>query len=91
MPRCARIILPGIAHHLTQRGNNREVMFLNDADYIAYLTFLHEQAGKHLVVVEGYCLMPNHVHLVLIPPDEMSLARAIGRTHYRYTQYFNFT
>jgi len=89
MPRNARIVIPGVPHHLTQRGNDRRVVFLQDADYLKYLEFLCEYAGKYRVAVHGYCLMSNHSHLVLTPPDEKELARAIGRTHGRYAQYFN--
>ena len=91
MPRAARIVLPGVPHHLTQRGNDRRAVFLQDADYLKYLEFLCEYAGKFRVAVHGYCLMPNHTHLVLTPPEEKALARAIGRTHGRYAQYFNKT
>jgi putative transposase len=91
MPRSARIVLPGVSHHLTQRGNDRQAVFLQDADYLKYLEFLCDYTGKYRVAVHGYCLMSNHSHLVLTPPDEKALARAIGRTHGRYAQYFNAT
>ncbi|MHB9026736.1 MAG: transposase [Armatimonadota bacterium] len=89
MPRTARIVLPDVPHHLTQRGNNRQTVFFHDADYLHYLALLREETTKHQVVVHGYSLMSNHTHLALTPPDEEALARAIGRTHYRYTLYFN--
>ena len=56
------------------------------ADYQRYLTLLAEQVTRWNIQVEGYCLMPNHTHLVVMPQNEIGLARAIGRTHYRYTQ-----
>jgi putative transposase len=89
MPRQARIVIPGLPHHITQRGNNRQDVFFVDGDRIAYLDLLREQCEKHKVRVLGYCLMTNHVHLVVTPPQEDSLNLAIGRTHFIYTQYIN--
>ncbi len=89
MPRRARIVLPGLAHHVTQRGNNRQDVFLVDEDREVYLRLLGEQCRKHGVSVLAFCLMTNHVHLVLTPAREDSLNLAVGRTHYVYTQYVN--
>ena len=85
MPRIARIAVPGLAHHVTQRGNNRQDVFFVDADRRVYLSLLKEQSDKHGLEVLAYCLMTNHVHLVAIPRDENSLAKAVGRTHYLST------
>jgi putative transposase len=89
MPRLARAIAVGCAHHITQRGNNRQDVFMVDQDRQAYLRILAEEADKYGLEVLGYCLMTNHVHLVAIPHEEDSLAKAIGRTHFRYSQYVN--
>lgn len=89
MPRKARIVVPGVAHHVTQRGNNQQDVFLVDDDRRAYLRLLKEQADKYELEVLGYCLMNNHVHLVVRPYEAASLANAVGRTHWRYTQYVN--
>lgn len=89
MPRFARAIAVGCAHHITQRGNNRQDVFLVDDDRRVYLHILAEEAAKHKLEVLGYCLMTNHVHLVAIPHEEASLAKGIGRTHFRYSQYLN--
>jgi len=89
MPRIARAIAVGFAHHVTQRGNNRQDVFFVDDDRQVYLQLLNEQANKYALVVLGYCLMGNHVHLVAIPHAEDSLAKAVGRTHFRYSQYIN--
>jgi putative transposase len=78
-----------LAHHITQWGNNREDVFFVDADRLTYLELLREQCEKHGVWVLGYCLMTNHVHLVATPAREDSLNRAVGRTHFIYTQYIN--
>jgi len=89
MPRLARAIAIGCAHHITQRGNNRQDVFFVDDDRRVYLELLQEQAQKYGLEVLAYCLMTNHVHLVAISHEEEALAQAIGRTHFRYTQYIN--
>ena len=89
MPRLARIVLPGVPHHITQRGNNRQDVFFVDDDRRVYLDLLGEHAERFGLKVLGYCLMANHVHLIVTPSDEESLAKAVGRTHFRYTQYVN--
>jgi putative transposase len=89
MPRLARIVIPGIAHHVTQRGNRREPIFFEAGDQEVYRDLLAEQAAKARVSVWAYCLMPNHVHLIVVPADESGLGRAIGGTHRRYTNFIN--
>jgi len=76
-------------HHITQRGNNRQDVFFTDDDYRCYLDFLRENADRFRLRVLGYCLMTNHIHLVAIPETEDALAKAIGRTHWRFTQHIN--
>jgi putative transposase len=89
MPRLARTVVPGCAHHITQRGNNRQDVFFVDDDRHVYLHLLKEQAARYALDIVGYCLMSNHVHIVATPRAENSLAKAVGRTHFRYTQYIN--
>ena len=89
MPRLARAIAVGCAHPITQRGNNRQEVFFVDEDRRVYLALLQQQADKYGLEILAYCLMSNHVHLVAIPQAEDALAKAIGRTHFRYTQYLN--
>jgi putative transposase len=89
MPRLARIVVPGIAHHITQRGNNKQDVFFVDEDKWQYLCILKEQSLAYDFRVLGYCLMTNHVHIIGIPNHEQSLAKAIGRTNFLYTQYVN--
>ncbi|MFH1615605.1 MAG: transposase [Planctomycetota bacterium] len=89
MPRLARTVATGYAHHITQRGNNLQDVFFVDDDRLVYLDYLKQHADKYRLEVLGYCLMTNHVHIVAIPGQEDSLAKAIGRTHFRYTQYIN--
>ena len=89
MPRVARIVVPGQPHHVTQRGNNRQDVFFVDDDRRVYLELLHDHGRRFGFTVLGYCLMTNHVHIVGTPEREDSLAKAIGRTHFCYTQYVN--
>jgi len=79
----------GCGHHITQRGNNRADVFFLDDDRRVYLELLAEQADKYGLEVVRYCLLTNHVHLVAIPHAEEALAQAVGRTHFRYSQYVN--
>ena len=86
MPRVARVVLPGLPHHVLQRGVRSLALFHSDADRLAYLQLLATFTARHGVQVWAWCLMINHVHLVLVPAQERSLARAIGETHRRYTR-----
>ena len=76
MPRTSRVVIAGCAHHVTQRGNNRQDVFFVDDDRRVFLVFLAEAAELFELVVDGYCLMTNHVHLVVTPGHETSLAEA---------------
>jgi len=88
--RIARAVAPGFPHHITQRGNRRQQTFFSDDDYQAYVDLMHEWCEHYQVDIWGYCLMPNHVHLVAVPSTEESLALAIGEAHRRYTRRVNF-
>ena len=89
MPRVARIVLPGLPHHVTQRGNRREAIFFEEGDQEIYCDLLAEQTSKAGVEVWAYCLMPNHVHLILTPTDADGMGRAVGEAHRRYTNFIN--
>jgi putative transposase len=89
MARLARIVIPGLPHHVTQRGNRREAIFFEDGDHEVYLHLLAEQTLKAGVAVWAYCLMPNHVHLILRPTHADDLGRAVGEAHRRYTNFIN--
>lgn len=82
--------MPGLPHHITQRGNRRQEAFFGRGDYQAYLALMRQFCAQHGVRVWAYCLMPNHVHLILVPPSEDSLCRAVGEAHRRYTRRVNF-
>ena len=89
MARLARAVAAGVPHHVTQRGNRRQPTFFGDADYAADRDMLAAACRRHGVAVWAWCLMPNHVHLLLLPADEVGLRRALGETHRRYTQAVN--
>jgi putative transposase len=87
MARQARIVIPGAPHHVTQRGNNGQDIFFVSDDYRVYLSYLKDSAVGNGLAVSAYCLMTNHIHLVVTPETEESLSRALGRAHLMYAQY----
>lgn len=89
MARLARVVAPGYPHHITQRGNRRQQTFFEESDYRLYLAILQEECDLFCVDIWSYCLMPNHVHLIVVPRDEDCLRKAIGETHRRYTRAIN--
>ena len=90
MPRIARIVAPGMPHHVTQRGNRRMQTFFGDEDYRAYLSELKTWSAEYGNRIWAYCLMPNHVHLIVVPETEDGLGRGVGEAHRRYTRRVNF-
>jgi REP-associated tyrosine transposase len=89
MVRLPRLMLPGIAYHVAQRGNRRERTFFEDSDYALYRNLLAEAAQRAGAAIWCYCLMPNHVHLIVVPADEDGLRRTFAETHRRYTGFIN--
>jgi putative transposase len=89
MARLARAVAAGVPHHVTQRGNRRQPTFFGDADYQFYRDLLASGCRRYGVSVWAYCLMPNHVHLVLVPADTEGLRLALGEAHQRYTRAVN--
>ncbi len=90
MARMARVIVPGIPHHITQRGNRRLKTFFCAEDYQTYINLMSRWCLKCKVDIWAYCLMPNHTHLIAVPSSEEGLRRAIGEAHRRYTRMVNF-
>ncbi len=90
MARLARVVAPGVPHHITQRGNRRQQTFFCEGDYEAYVQLMAEWCQREAVEVWAYCLMPNHVHLIAVPESPESLRRALGEAHRRYTRGVNF-
>ena len=89
MGRLPRVIAAGLAHHVTQRGNGRRFLLDSDADRRVYLDLLQQNLKLHEVLLVGYCLMSNHVHLVVIPSDLEGLALSMKHIHGRYASYWN--
>lgn len=85
MPTIARVVVPEVPHHVVQRGNRRQSTFFAEEDYELYKELLSRWCRRLSVAIWCYCLMPNHVHLILVPSDPAGLARAVGETHKRYT------
>ena len=84
MARLARVVIPGHPHHVTQRGNGGARTFFGDSDYALYRDLLAEHCRAAGVEVWAWCLMPNHVHLILVPSDADGLRRALARVHRTY-------
>ena len=90
MARLARVVLPGYPHHITQRGNRRQDVFFNESDYEHYLDLLKDWCTREDIEIWAYCLMTNHVHLIVKPNKKSNLGKAIGEVHRRYTRMVNF-
>ncbi|MCG8370801.1 MAG: transposase [Proteobacteria bacterium] len=84
MPRSPRLVVPGYPHHVTQRGGRKQRTFFRQADYLTYLELLRELKDEARVTIWAYCLMPNHVHFVMVPQDKQSLANLFRPLHSRY-------
>lgn len=91
MPRRPRLIVPGVPLHIIQRGNNRSVCFFADEDYHLYLDILAERAEVHGCAVHAWCLMTNHVHLLVTPTTEEGAAQMMKGLGQRYVQHVNRT
>jgi len=89
MPRIARIVAVGYPHHVTQRGNYQQKTFRCQKDFIQYLNWLEEYCQRYFLSLYAYCLMPNHVHYIVIPQKQDSMAKVFNFTHMRYSQYFH--
>lgn len=89
MARLARIVAPGCPHHVTARGNRREPIFFEEGDQEVYCDILAEHMRRAQVEVWAYCLMPNHVHLILTPSTSDGLGKALGGAHRRWANWIN--
>jgi putative transposase len=83
------VVAPGLPHHVTQRGNNRELVFFSDDDRWFYLLMLMRYCRRFGVDVWAYCLMDNHVHIMGVPRRADALARCFAGTNLSYTQHVN--
>lgn len=89
MPRHARIVVPGLPHHVTQRGNRRAQVFFEDRDYRLFRNLLAEAVRKSGSEVWAYCLMPNHIHLILVPASPDGLRQSLAHPHRAYALAIN--
>jgi putative transposase len=89
MARLARVVIPHLPHHVTQRGNGGQRVFFSDDDYALYLKLLKAACVAAHVRCLGYVLMPNHVHLILVPRDEDGLRKAMSSVHRAYAGHIN--
>jgi putative transposase len=89
MPRCTRLVVPTLPHHVTHRGNHRQRTFFSDADYRLYKKYLGAACEGTATAIWAWCLMPNHVHLILVPSVTQGLGAALRRTQGRYARAVN--
>ena len=89
MARLPRVVIVDVPHHVTQRGNARQVILTSDADRVTYLELLRQYSELHGLSLLGYCLMSNHVHLIATPRATDAMAQTLKQTHGRYASYWN--
>ena len=90
MARISRIVAVGYPHHITQRGVRSMDIFKSDSDRTTYLQFIREETQRCEIDILAWCLMTNHVHFIVVPHTDTSLARGFGEAHKRYTRMKNF-
>ena len=89
MPRKPRFFVPGLAAHVIQRGNNRQAIFFETADYELYLSLVCEGRDRYGCSIHAYVLMTNHVHLLLTPMEKSSVSRMMQYVGRHYVPYIN--
>ena len=89
MARLPRVVMPGVPHHVTQRGNARQIVFSEDTDRATYCQLLRHYSELYHLALLGYCLMSNHVHLIVVPHVPNALSDTLKHTHGRYAAYWN--
>lgn len=89
MPRKARLLLKGVCYHIINRGNQKQEIFLKEVDYEKYLAILRHYKRKYRFKLYAYCLMPNHIHLILEVKDKGDLAKAMQGITLTYAIWFN--
>ena len=90
MPRIARLVVPEVPHHATQRGNRREPIFFEEGDQARYLSFVKVGAQESQTAIWAYCLMPNHVRLIVVPSHKDGLRDMFAKAHRQYTNFINW-
>ena len=89
MPRRVRFIIPNLPHHALQRGNNKQKIFKCELDYRYFLKNLRQYSEENSVGVGAYCLMTNHIHLLVYPKNTEGLIQMMKLVLQKYSQYFN--
>jgi len=89
MPRLARLVIPNIPYHITQRGNRKQNVFFSDKDRKRYIELLIRYSSIYNFDIQAYCLMSNHVHIIGIPRNAESMPRTIQLVHTRHAQAVN--
>lgn len=89
MPRVKRLVVPGLPHHITQRGNQGQQVFFGEKDGQHYMEDLVEYAARAETKILAFCLMPNHIHLILEPAHEDGLRAALAPVHHRHAMRLN--
>ncbi|HEV2816221.1 MAG TPA: transposase [Allosphingosinicella sp.] len=89
MPRSPRIVVPDVPHHVMQRGNRKQALFFDDTDRRAYLRLLGDALARHRTDCLAWCLMDNHVHLILVPATKDGLRAPLASAHTAYSQRIN--
>jgi putative transposase len=87
MARMPRLVVSGYPHHVTQRGNRRQRTFFSEDDYRYYIALVSESAREAETEIWTHCLMPNHVHLVMVPNTKYGLRATLGEAHRHYTRH----
>ena len=90
MARIARVVVPGFPHHVTQRGNRRQQTFFGEADFAEYRRLMASSCKDCATAIWAYCLMPNPVHLIMVPSGKDGLRCAVAEAHRSYTRMINF-
>ncbi len=89
MPRVKRLVVPGVPHHVTQRGNQGQQVFFDEKDGQHYIDDLKDYAARAETKILAFCLMPNHIHLILEPAHEDGLRAALAPVHHRHAMRLN--
>ena len=89
MPRFPRTFMDYPCYHIITRGNQKQAVFVAEKDYIAYLKILQKAKRKYQILLYSYCLMPNHVHLLIETPSSSSMSKFMQWLNRGYSAYFN--
>ena len=89
LPKFRRLVVPDYPHHVTQRGVRKQRTFFEDADYLGYIDLATELLPSHDLSILAYCLMPNHIHMVIVPRDAHCLSKFLATLHRRYARNTN--